>query len=118
MTKKKTSKKKTSKKASRDQGRFSAKRKTEAVLRLLRGEALDSVSREYGVTAAKLSEWKKEFLAAGEAGLKSRPRTAEDDHVMKLKAKIGELTMDVECYEAAFEMKGLESPFPGRRSKP
>jgi transposase len=35
--------------------RFSVKRKTEAVLRLLRGEDLELVSREYKVTAATLS---------------------------------------------------------------
>ena len=114
---KRTSKKKTSKSTSRDQGRFSAKRKSEAVLRMLRDETLDTLSREYGVTAAKLSEWQEAFLAGGEAGLKSRPRTGQDDQVMKLKAKVGELTMDVECYELVFEMKGLESPFPGRRPK-
>ena len=36
--------------------RFSVKRKTEAILRLLRGEDLELVSREYKVTAAKLSQ--------------------------------------------------------------
>ena len=117
MTKRTTKTKKNSK-TGRDQGRFSAKRKAEAVLRMLRGETLDTLSREYGVTAAKLSEWQEAFVAAGEAGLKSRPRTGQDDQLMKLKAKVGELTMDVECYEVAFEMKGLESPFPGRRPKP
>ncbi|MEL6338160.1 MAG: hypothetical protein AAFQ88_16190, partial [Pseudomonadota bacterium] len=35
--------------------RMSAKRKQEAVLRLLRGEDLELVSRELGVTAADLS---------------------------------------------------------------
>ncbi len=37
-----------------DIGRFSARRKSEAVLRLLRGEDLDKLSRELGVTAAAL----------------------------------------------------------------
>lgn len=36
------------------QGRFSSKRETEAVLRLFRGEDLDSLSREYAVTASRL----------------------------------------------------------------
>ena len=43
---------------SQDRGRFSARRKTEAVLRLLRGEDLDTLSRELGVTAATLSAWR------------------------------------------------------------
>jgi hypothetical protein len=35
--------------------RFFAKRKAEAVLRLLRGESLELLSRELGVTAGKLN---------------------------------------------------------------
>ena len=58
-------------------GRFSARRKRETVLRLLRGEDLESVSRELGITAARASQWRDQFLAAGQASLKSRapPRT-------------------------------------------
>jgi hypothetical protein len=52
----------------------SSKRKAEVVLRLLRGEALDTVSREVRVTAAALSQWRDEFLAASQAGLKARAR--------------------------------------------
>jgi len=36
----------------------SAKRKFAAVLRLLRGEDLETLSRELGVTAATLSGWR------------------------------------------------------------
>ena len=39
----------------REPGRFSAPRKTETVLRMLRGEPLDSLAREVGVTAATLA---------------------------------------------------------------
>src|SRR3954463_14535032 len=56
-----------------DRGRFSARRKTAAVLRLLRGEDLELVSRELGVTAATLSGWRDDFLAGGQSALKSRP---------------------------------------------
>jgi len=38
-----------------ERGRFSAKRKREAVLRLLRGEPLDELSRELGVNASTLA---------------------------------------------------------------
>ena len=34
-----------------ERGGWSSRRKTEAVLRVLRGEALDALSRELGVTA-------------------------------------------------------------------
>ena len=53
-------------------GRLSAGRKREVVLRLLRGEDLESVSRAVGITAARASHWRAQFLAAGQAGLKSR----------------------------------------------
>jgi hypothetical protein len=47
----------------RELGRFSARRKTESILRLLRGESLDSLARELGVTAATLAQWREAFLA-------------------------------------------------------
>ena len=53
-------------------GRLSARRKRETVLRLLRGEDLESVSRELGITAARAAQWRDHFLAAGQASLKSR----------------------------------------------
>ena len=71
-------------------GRFSAGRKRETVLRLLRGEDLESVSRELGITAARASHWRAQFLAAGQAGLKSRAPDARDDDHRRLQAKIGE----------------------------
>ncbi len=42
----------------REPGRFSARRKTETLLRMLRGEPLDSLARELGVTAATLAQWR------------------------------------------------------------
>ena len=65
--------------AERDRkGRFSARRKRVTVLRLLRGEDLESVSRELSITAARASQWRDKFLAAGQAGLKSRATEAVD----------------------------------------
>ena len=54
-------------------------------MRLLRGDALDVVSRELGVTAATLSEWQQKFIASGQAALKARPSTAADEELAKLK---------------------------------
>jgi hypothetical protein len=45
-------------------GRTPRQRKTAAVLRLLRGEDLELVSRSLGVTAATLTHWRDAFLAA------------------------------------------------------
>ena len=80
----------------REPGRFSARRKTETILRLLRGEPLDSVARELGVTAATLAQWREPFLAGGQAALKSRPVDERDDEIHRLRAKVGEVTMNNE----------------------
>ena len=55
--------------------RWSAKEKAEVVLRLLRGEDIESVSREVKVPAFVLSRWREEFLEAGTEGLRKKPRT-------------------------------------------
>jgi transposase InsO family protein len=59
------------------------------VLRLLRGEDLETVSRSLGVTAATLSGWRDAFLAAGEAILTTKPATGEELESERLKAKLG-----------------------------
>src|SRR5690349_15095897 len=58
-------------------GRMSRQRKRDAVLRLLRGEDLETVSRSLGVTAATLTAWRDSFLAGGEAALAARPTDGE-----------------------------------------
>ena len=37
----------------------------EAMLRLLRGETLNAVSRELGVSGATLGQWSNQFVAGG-----------------------------------------------------
>jgi transposase len=96
---------------------MSARRKQSAVLRLLRGEDLELVSRELAVTAAELSAWREAFLAAGEASLKSRPADARDGEIGRLKAKVGELTMTTELLEAKIERMEGGRPLARRRSR-
>src|SRR5437763_13927665 len=93
-----------------DRGRFSARRKTEAVLRLLRGEDLDTLSRSLGVTAATLSGWCDAFLVAGEASLATRPATGEALETERLKARLGEMMLERELLEA--RIARLESGRP------
>src|ERR1051325_9736037 len=69
-------------------GRMSRQRKTAAVLRLLRGEDLETVSRELGVMAATLSGWHDAFLAGGEAALTTRAATGEELESERLEAKL------------------------------
>jgi transposase-like protein len=98
--------------------RMSAKRKQSAVLRLLRGEDLELVSRELSVTAAELSAWRDAFLAAGEASLKTRPADSRDLQIDRLKAKVGDLTMANELLEVKIEHLEAGRPLARRRSRP
>ena len=98
-----------------ERGRFSSQRKTATVLRLLRGEDLELVSRELGVTAATLSGWRDDFLAGGQAALKSRPTDDRDDEIARLRAKVGELTMD---NELLLQHCRADGPFVPRRRRP
>src|SRR4051812_37364414 len=70
-------------------GPLSRQRKSAAVRRLLRGEDLETVSRELGVTAATLTGWRDAFLAAGEAALMPRAATGEERESERLKARLG-----------------------------
>src|SRR3954454_6298596 len=97
--------------------RMSARRKQDAVLRLLRGEDLELISRALGVTAAELSGWRDQFLAGGEASLKSRPADARDAAIDRLQAKVGELTMTNELLEVKIERLETHRPLAPRRSR-
>ena len=52
--------------------RWSAKAKSEIVLRLFRGESVDAVSREIQVLVHEIETWRKEFLEGGASRLKKR----------------------------------------------
>ena len=67
--------------------RWSASRKRDVVLRLLRGESLDTVSREVGVELYRLEAWQARALAGLELGLKEQagePLAAELDDLPPL----------------------------------
>ena len=98
-----------------ERGRFSAKRKTDAVVRLLRGEDLETLSRELGVTAAPLSSWRNAFLDGGRAALKSRPADDRDEVLARLQAKVGQLTMDNELLDLRCQHLEAGRPFGSRR---
>ena len=74
--------------------RFSAQRKTEVVLRLLRGDDMDLLSRELRVPAARLAAWREAFLAGGQEAMKKQPRDARDHEIARLHEKLGESTID------------------------
>ena len=70
-------------------GRWSARRKVSVVIELLKGESLESLSRRHGVTAAKLSQWRDDFVAGGEARLKHREVAVEDEDTRRAQERRG-----------------------------
>ena len=93
----------------RSRPRWSAGRKMEAVLHLLRGEPLETLSRELGVQAHRLAAWRDDFLEGGKQGLKGeRPDRSPDDRALRqAERKIGQLTMENEILQAAAEKRLL-----------
>jgi transposase len=99
-------------------GRMSRQRKTAAVLRLLRGEDLETVSRELGVTAATLTGWRDAFLSAGEAALTTRAATGEELESERLKAKLGAALIERDLLNEKIALLETGRPFARRRRKP
>src|SRR3954465_12230967 len=96
-------------------GRMSRQRKSAAVLRLLRGEDLETVSRELGVTAETLRGWYDSFLAAGEAALTSRAATGEELKSERLKAKLGAALIARDLLNEKIARLEAGRPFARRR---
>jgi transposase InsO family protein len=66
--------------------RWSANRKKEAVLRLLRGEPVDALNRELSIEIYRLEEWREKALQGMDTALKSREGdllSAELDSAMR-----------------------------------
>jgi hypothetical protein len=92
------------------QWRWTVDRKAEVVLRLLRGESLDALAREYRYSAAEMAAWREDFLVSGREGLRSRPGSPEVRALQQAQAKIGDLTMRLEIAEAALAKRGMPLP--------
>jgi hypothetical protein len=90
--------------------RFSAQKKTEVVLRLLRGEALDLLSRECEIPAARIAAWREAFLDAGQEAMKKHPLDSRDREIGRLREKLGAATMDMELLREKIER--LETNHP------
>src|ERR1700750_2348015 len=99
-------------------GRMSRPRKREAVLRLLRGEDLETVSRALGVTAATLAGWRDAFLAAGEAALATKSATGEELESDRLKAKLGAALIERDLLHEKIAVLEANRPLGRRTFRP
>ncbi len=97
--------------------RFSVRRKLAIVARLQRGEPLELVARETRVTIDKLTTWRDRALAGAASALKERERDDRDEEISRLKAKVGEITMDNELLYARIAALEGKRPFARRRSR-
>lgn len=93
--------------------RWSAGRKKEVVLRLLRGEPVDAVSREVSVPIYKLEQWRERALAGIDAGLKERENDPVERQLGDANRRIGELVMEVEILQ---KERRARRPLAARRS--
>jgi len=88
-------------------------RKREVVLRLLRGEPLDALSRELGVEPYQLARWREKALRGVEGALKAREGDATQAALDAAMQRIGELTMENELLWQRVRKPG---PLAKRRS--
>ena len=96
--------------------RWSAARKRDVVLRLLRGESIEAVARQVGIEPYRLEQWRERALAALESALKER---AEDDPLQAglgaAYKRLGELGMENELLRE--KIARLEGGVPFHRAR-
>jgi transposase-like protein len=94
--------------------RWTASRKIDVVLRILRGESIDAISRELGIEVYLLEEWRSKALQGMESGLKARIEDPLQQELDNAKKRLGELLMENELLQvkadraSAFRMGRLK----------
>lgn len=94
--------------------RWGVVRKREVVLRLLRGESAELLSRELGLPIFKLEQWRRKAEAALDGALKEREADTAGTELATAMRRIGELSMENELLRARIERPG---PLARRRSR-
>jgi len=94
--------------------RWSVARKREVVLRLLRGESAELLSRELGLPMFKLEQWRQKAETALDGALKEREADTASPELAAAMQRIGALSMEVELLRARIERPG---PLARRRSR-
>lgn len=94
--------------------RWSVGRKRDVVLRLLRGEAAESLSRELGVPLYRLERWRERALSGIDGALREREGDPMSEDLAAAMKRIGELTMENEVLRTRVEHVG---PLARRRSR-
>lgn len=87
--------------------RWTASKKMEVVLRILRGESLEDLSREIGVPASQIEEWHRTAIGSIESSLKSRTEDPLYAELDLAKRRIGDLSMENELLRERSRRKGV-----------
>ncbi|MDO8477042.1 MAG: hypothetical protein Q7W02_12780 [Candidatus Rokubacteria bacterium] len=97
--------------------RWTAKRWVALVVSILNGGDLRAAGSPHARAHRDRSkDWQERVLLAAENGLRARPKDEEalkDEHIEKLKQKIGELVLDLDILKEAAKHR----PFPGELSE-
>ena len=90
--------------------RWTAKRKVELLLQLIRGERkLVDVCREHDLKQSEVEGWMDTFVKGGERSLKARAEDEQAVHeaeVRELRAKIGELVLELDARKKLAALSG------------
>jgi uncharacterized protein HemY len=84
------------------------------VLRLMRGESAELLSRELGLPLFRLEQWRQRAEAALEGALKEREADPAEGQLAAAMQRIGELSMENELLRARIERS---RPLARRRSR-
>ena len=87
------------------QQRWTAKRKAEIILQILKNEeSLVEICRKHDLKQSEVREWIDSFLKGGEQRLKTNSKDVQlqyEKEVKEMKAKIGELVLEVDILKKA-----------------
>jgi 5-methylthioribose kinase len=81
--------------------RKSASLKEQAVLRLLKGEDMELVSRQTGFAMHELAQWREKYTLAGREGLKSHPQDPHNAELEQRDKLISRLALENEILKKA-----------------
>lgn len=94
----------------KDFQRWTAKRKVELLLQLIRGETkLVDACREHDRKQSEVESWMDTFLKGGERSLKVRSEDEQAVHeheLRELRAKVGELVLELDARKKADALSG------------
>ena len=95
--------------------RWTRTRKIEVVMRMIRGESVEALSRELGVEVYRLEEWREMALAGMDGGLRAKKKDATQVLLDEAHKAYGRAMMENELLRERCVRLGI--PLPPKRSK-